>query len=272
MGRAMTTWTPLRREVPLVGGSTNAGRVSRVGDTVRRPDRPTSASTKALLDHLEQVGFAGAPRYLGIDGDGREVLTYIPGEAAIDPTPAWALSDAALISVAQLLRDYHDAVSGFDPSPHRWSHTVPERFRTDVVSHNDPNLDNIIFQDGRAVALIDFDLASPGSRVWDLACTARLWVPLREIGDVPDAVRHRSLERLGLFADAYGADREQRAGLVDAVAECHRWCYAIVREAVINGHPTFSHKWHAGGRALAARTGKWLAAHAGELHAALDVS
>ena len=89
----MSLSTPLRRETPLVGGTTNAGRVSRVGDTVRRPDRATSASTKALLDHLEGVGFAGAPRYLGTDEDGREVLSYIPGRAAIEPAPlatCWA--------------------------------------------------------------------------------------------------------------------------------------------------------------------------------------
>jgi hypothetical protein len=41
-----------QREVPLHGGTTNAGLVTRVGDTVRRPLRPTSAATQALLDHL----------------------------------------------------------------------------------------------------------------------------------------------------------------------------------------------------------------------------
>jgi hypothetical protein len=33
------------REVPLHGGFTNTGRVHRVGDTVRRPLRPTSPAT-----------------------------------------------------------------------------------------------------------------------------------------------------------------------------------------------------------------------------------
>jgi hypothetical protein len=267
----MSLSTLPRHETPLVGGTTNAGRVSRVGDTVRRPDRPTSASTKALLDHLEHRGFAGAPRYLGTDDEGREVLSYIPGQAAIEPAPPWVLTDEALVSVAELLRGYHDAVADFDPGPHRWSHAVPARFRLDVVSHNDPNLDNVVFRDGRAIALIDFDLASPGSRAWDLACTARLWVPLRAGADMPAAVRRRSLQRLALLADAYGADREQRLALVDALPECHRWCYAIVREAVAHGHPTFSSQWRAGSGARAARTGRWLAAHGSELRRALGV-
>jgi hypothetical protein len=34
-------------EVPLEGGVANRGLVMRVGDTVRRPQRPTSAATQA---------------------------------------------------------------------------------------------------------------------------------------------------------------------------------------------------------------------------------
>ena len=101
-------------EVLLSGGLTNAGLVSRVGDTVRRPWRPTSPSTWALLDHLERVGFDGAPRFLGVDDRGREILSFIPGEAAIEPYQDWALTDEALVSVAELLRRYHDAAASFD--------------------------------------------------------------------------------------------------------------------------------------------------------------
>src|ERR671915_1246008 len=96
-------------EVLLSGGLTNAGLVTRVGDTVRRPWRATSPSTWALLDHLQRAGFDGAPRFLGIDDRGREILSYIPGRAAIEPEAAWALTDAALVSVAALLRRYHEA-------------------------------------------------------------------------------------------------------------------------------------------------------------------
>ena len=57
------------------------------------------------------------------------------------------------------------------------------------MSHNDPNLDNVIFSGDRAVALIDFDLAGPGSAAWDVACAARLWAPLRDESDVPCRLR-----------------------------------------------------------------------------------
>ena len=261
---------PHEDEVVLAGGTTNVGRVTRVGDTVRRPRRPTSEATEALLDHLEQVGFSGAPRYLGSDERGREVLSYIPGEAPIIPYPEWAFTDATLVSVAKLLRRYHDAVLSFDPSDYNWPHPLPERFRQGLVSHNDPNLDNVVFDGGRAVALIDFDLASPGSAAWDLACAARLWVPLRDQRDAP-AGPDRSLARLALFADAYGASNDQRAGLVEAIVECHRWCYEVVADAAAQGHPVFSPQWMNGGEAQAGRTRRRLLDSRPEMRIALGL-
>lgn len=267
----MTSPAHVHEEVLLHGGLTNAGLVTRVGDTVRRPLRSTTPSTRALLDHLERVGFEGAPRFLGIDDEGREVLSYIPGQAAIAPYADWALTDDALISVGQLLRAYHDAVASFDPSTYDWPPQVPTQFRGGLVSHNDPNLDNVIFEDGRAVGLIDFDLAGPGSAAWDLACCARLWAPLRAAGDTPARARHRSLARLALFAEAYGASKEQRVGLVEALVQCHDWCYTIVRDAVHSGHQAFGLYWHGGGAACAERTRRWLATRGPEMRIALGV-
>ena len=256
-------------EVLLHGGFTNAGRVTRVGDTVRRPWRSTSPATHALLEHLEREGFDGAPRFLGMDESGRETLAYIPGEAAIEPTPAWALTDEALVSVAELLRRYHDAAASFDPRGYAWPAAVPAAFRGSLVSHNDPNLDNVVFVDGRAVALIDFDLAGPGSAVWDVACAARLWAPLREERDVPASLRGRTLARLRLFVDAYGLPRGERERVVDALAHAHAWCYDIVRDAVAAGHETFGRHWREVGRARAERTRRWLVGHGDAMRAAL---
>jgi hypothetical protein len=259
-------------EVPLRGGLTNAGLVSRVGDTVRRPLRPESGATHALLDHLERMGFAGAPRYLGVDERDREILSYIPGHAAIAPHEAWALSDEALVSVAELLRRYHEAVRSFDPAPHVWPQALPAAFAGGIVSHNDPNLDNVIFRNGRAVALIDFDLACPGSEVWDVACAVRLWAPLRAERDVPAPLRGRTLARLRLFLDAYGLPERERPRVVEATALAHAWCYRIVRDAVAHGHPSFNRMWTAGGRANAARTARWLAEHAPDMRAGLETA
>jgi Phosphotransferase enzyme family len=257
-------------EAILPGGLTNAGRVTRVGDTVRRPRRPMSASTWALLDHLERVGFDGAPRFLGVDERGRETLSFMPGRAAIEPYEGWAFTDDALVSVAELLRRYHDAAASFDGAGHAWPDFVPARFRDGLVSHNDPNLDNVIFSGGDAVGLIDFDLAGPGSAVWDLACAARLWAPLRDERDAPEELRGRSLERLRLFVDAYGLPRRERGRIVEMAVHTHDRCYRVVRAAVASGHEPFGRMWREGGRARADRTRRWIAGHGRDMRAALD--
>ncbi len=142
------------------------------------------------------MGFDGAPRVLGVDAEGREVLSYVPGEAVIAPAPAWGLTDAALGSVGGAAAPLPRRRGRFRPVAVRWPHRCRRR-TTRRDAHNDPNLDNVVFRDGRAVALIDFDLAAPGAPVWDVAATARLWAPLRRPADVADARRDRALARRG---------------------------------------------------------------------------
>ena len=227
-------------EVPLPGGIANRGKVVRIGDTVHRPQRATSPATHALLHHLERAGFDGAPRFLGVDSQGREILTYIPGTPAIPPYPDWALTDHALVSVAELLLAYHQAAAGFDPTPYNWPTSLPRPMVGHLVSHNDPNLDNIIFRDGRAVALIDFDLAGPGSRLWDVACAARLWAPLRPDTHIADARRGRAFQRLRLFVDAYGLDRAERSRILPAVQQNQQWFFELVERHIAAGHRAFT--------------------------------
>ena len=254
-------------EVPLLGGTANRGRVHRVGDTVRRPLRPTAQSTHALLRHLERVGFDGAPRMLGIDRTGREVLSYVHGTAITAPAPGWALTDGALRSVGELLRRFHEAVADFDPSPYSWPASAPAPFSGGTITHNDPNLDNVVFRDGRAVALIDFDLAAPGAPVWDLAGAARLWAPLRAPADTADTRRGQELQRLRVLVDAYGViDRDD---VVDAVVTNHEWMCALVRDGARRGVPGFAAYWTGQAQARADRTRTWLADHTDAMRDAL---
>jgi hypothetical protein len=256
-------------EVLLQGGTANRGRVVRIGDTVRRPLRPTSPATHALLRHLADVGFGGAPRFLGVDDQRREILSYVPGTAITPPCPPWALTDDALVSVADLLRDYHAAVSTFDPTPYGWPASPPAPFAGELISHNDVNLDNVVFRGGRAVALIDFDLASPGCRVWDVAGAARLWAPVRPDRYIDDIRRGRALARLRLFVDSYGLDTAGRDDLVSAVRHNHEWSYDIIDTAAANGHAAFSEYWAGGARERAEQTRQWYLDSADELRSAL---
>ena len=238
----------------------------RVGDTVVRPVAPRWPATHALLRHLDDAGFDGAPRVLSA-GPVTETLTYIAGRAAVPPFPDDVLTDEALVSVADLLRRYHHAAATFDPAGYTWPRPVPARYRTSLVSHNDVYPANVVFRDGRAVALIDFDLAGPGSAAWDFAAAARLFVPLLDEADVTDSRQGRALERFRVFLAASGLTRAARARVAGALVANHDWTYAIVTEAAAAGHPGFADHWRAVAPE-AARARRWCERHRRALLAA----
>jgi hypothetical protein len=243
----------------LPGGTANRGLVIRVGGAVLRPAAPCQPATHALLDHLAAVGFDGAPRVLAA-GPCTETLTYIDGQAAVPPLAEDMLTDAALVSVADLVRRYHLAAASFDPSGYQWPRPVPAPFRTGLVSHNDVHPANLVFRGGRAVALIDFDLAGPGGAAWDFAAAARLWAPLLDDQDITDSRRGRALERFRIFLLASGLDRDDRRRVAEAVIANHDWTYAIVTEAAAAGHQGFADHWRLVS-ATAARARRWCQRH-----------
>src|SRR5262249_39293604 len=120
-------------EHPLGGGNVAAGGV-RVGDTVRQPAGFWTPAVGALLPPFWRAGFTGAPRPLGRDGQGRQVLEYVPGHMAMDQP---RLDEAGLHRVGRLIRELHDRSAGFSPPPgSRWNVVIaPDR--VDLVSHHD---------------------------------------------------------------------------------------------------------------------------------------
>lgn len=151
----------------LDGG--NAGGAVLVNGTVRRPTGYWTPAVHALLRHLEQRNFPGAPRVLGLDARHREVLTYLSGATvgSIRPWPRWVHSDPALEQVGAWLRSYHDAVQDFvPPGTARWrTGTRPWR-PGDVIGHNDAAPYNAVWRPhpdgtGRLVGFFDWDFAAP---------------------------------------------------------------------------------------------------------------
>ena len=256
----------VQRDGPMAGGTANRGLVQRVGDTVRRPLAPGGAATHALLGHLAAAGFGGAPRVISADA-GTETLSYIDGCAAVPPLPERMLTEAALASVAELLRGYHQAVASFDPGGYRWPRRVPARFAGQLVSHNDVHPANVIFREDRAVALIDFDLAGPGSVAWDLAAAARHWSPLYDERDVADSRQGQALRRFRLLLDAYGLPAAGRRAVAEAILANHDWCCAIITDAAAAGHPGFIDYWQHVAGALG-RARRWCEAHQPDILAA----
>src|SRR3981189_3357713 len=221
-------------EQQLDGGIANAGRVVRVGPHVLRPSSPHSGSIHAFLRAVRDAGFEGAASPVGIDEDGRERLVFIDGEVPVPPYPDWSQSDTALASIAGLLRGLHDAARGFDPQGLTWDDALADPAGGTVVCHNDVCPENVVFRDGVAVALLDFEFAAPGRPVYDLAQLARLCVP---IDDDFDQARLGWLPAdrpppLRLVADAYGLDRGGRAELLTGIDAANDRVEAAVQHAV----------------------------------------
>jgi hypothetical protein len=179
--------------------------VVRIGQTVRRPAHRNTPIIQALLRHLEKRGFDGAPRPLGVDQERRETVGYIFGEAGQYPLKPHVLSESTLIRLGLLLRRFHDATTSFSlPKNLVWHNTV--RGTSEVICHGDAGPYNIIFRNGNPVALIDFERATPGPRVWDIAFVVYRFAPLcdlREQGLTRGFLRQIAY-RIRSFLQAYG--------------------------------------------------------------------
>jgi hypothetical protein len=160
-------------ELPLAGG--NMGPVHRRGDTVLRAAGAWTPAVHRLLAHCRDRGFRGLPEPLGFTSDGREVVGYLPGEVPNDPLPSWIWSTEALETSTALLREFHAASVDAD---RRGPWRSPVREPVEVVCHNDVAPYNLVYLDGRATGMIDFDYASPGPRIWDLAYLGYRLAPL----------------------------------------------------------------------------------------------
>lgn len=233
-----------------------SGAVVRCGQTVRRQAHAGSRAIHELLRHLDRSGFGAAPRPLGFDDSGREVLTFLEG----DPGAFGWYSEAALLEVGQLVRRLHDATTGWRPPVGAvWSRPYGafpgERF---VVCHNDINPTNVLFRDGHPVALVDWECTAPNPVLAELAQLAWAWTPLFHpellrafVDPVPgvEALAHR----MGVLCDGYGLD--DRTGLVSAV----RLWLGLRRDAMRAGRdPRLAAMWNSEQRTYTESTISWL--------------
>ena len=251
----------------LRGGVANAGAVVREGSFVLRPASEHTEYIHALLRHVRAAGFDGVPEPVGIDPDGHERLVFIPGDVPLPPYPPWSRTDSAVASIARLLSRFHEAARTFQPPRGAgWSPELADPEGGGVVCHNDVCLENVVFRDGIAIALLDFDFAAPGRTLYDLAAMARMCVPLES----PEDARTWGTEpfdpfvRLRLVADSYGLP-PGREDLVAIVEQSMIDGGEFVRRRVMRGDPAFVEMWNRmGGEARFDRRHDWFAEHRGE--------
>ena len=270
-------------EVELPRGDVTEG-VVRVGGTVRRPHQPQSLAVAAYLDHLERVGFDGSPRYLGRDDAGRDVLTFVEGDVPGDPAEPWAADEDLLAGVGDLVRRLHEASAGFGadtgfaaPAGAVWGRDLvppvpgaepaPE---PELIAHCDVTPQNVVVRDGRPVALVDFDLAGPTTRLLDVYNTAMHWVPLRDPVDLWETWRGvDQAARLRVLAEGYRLDVAGREALVDLGIRRADVTWRRMKAAAEHLGGGWARMWSEGVGDQIRRREAWLTEHRDELTAAL---
>jgi hypothetical protein len=215
----------------------------RVGEEVRRPAQPWTTTVQTVLRHLEDVGFDGAPRVRGFDEQGRERLTFLPGETMGEPQrwPDWVRSDDTLRQVGAWLFRLHEATVTFRP-PADAVWLTRRAWQPDLlIGHLDAAPWNAVWSDGALVGFVDWETASPCRPEDDLAFSALAWVPLltaeiaEPAGFADPADRHR---RFHLLLDAYGYTGD-RTAIRDAIIWRVERNVGMIRELAAGGEPTF---------------------------------
>ena len=185
----------------LPGGNMNA--VERSGDTVLRNAGAWTPTVHRYLNYIALAGIDWAPSPIGIEGD-RERLSFIEGDVPLYPLPRWVWADSVLEEAAQHLKQLHNASIGFALDDAIWqSHAkVP----AEVICHNDFSPHNLAFTKGVLVGAIDFDMCSPGPRLWDIAYLATRVVPLTSSTPKGAPGMDDARRRVELLLRAYGSD------------------------------------------------------------------
>jgi Ser/Thr protein kinase RdoA (MazF antagonist) len=167
----------------------------------------------------------GAPRVLGLDSRGREILTHLPGR--IVDVDHDELSDAQLASLVRWARLLHERTASFEhPGPWRY----PAVESATIVAHNDLAPYNVCFEGDRVAGVFDWDLAAPSTPLMELGLLAWTCVPLfRPVH--PATAAHR----LMLIAQTYGGFSARE--ILDAAGTRVRHSADVVRSWIETGAP-----------------------------------
>jgi hypothetical protein len=239
-------------EEPLQGGFVNV--VVRVGDTVRRQPGERAGFVHELLRHFEAQEWPGAPRFLGIDDEGREMLSYVDGYVAWNtPRNPATTSLESLSSIGRLVREFHDLTAG-----------TPLAGDQEVVCHNDLSPKNTVYAGGgaQAIAFIDWDIAAPGRRIHDLAFCCWQYT---EIGQ-PDL--QLAIDRWRAICDGYGPT--DRSALVDTVRWWQDRTWRGIEAAAATGDDPMGRLIELGAPADIRQAQDWVTANADVLRSALQ--
>jgi aminoglycoside phosphotransferase (APT) family kinase protein len=170
-------------------------------------------------------------------------------------------STLILTSLGQLLRRIHDALDGWTPPlDTAWSQEIPDPHGGPIIAHTDIWPGNVITRDGRVTAIIDWELAAPGRRIWDVVSTAKLCVPFTAPSRRDRAYDGQDVtDRLQDFLDAYQLDDTDRAIFTQVLEERRIATERFVRGRIAHREAHFVEKWdHPAGEELLLAETAWI--------------
>jgi 8-oxo-dGTP pyrophosphatase MutT (NUDIX family) len=170
---------------PRPGRLADGARAHVLTDRVVRDAAPWTPAVHAWLGHCREVGITDVPAPLGIDANGREAVTLVPGEVTGEgthgPFPAGLRATEGLAAMGELLARLRRASVGFDPPSDAVWRGGPQPIASgQVICHGDVGHTNLVWQPDGTPALIDWEFAHPGPPLRDLAEAACWLVPLVE--------------------------------------------------------------------------------------------
>jgi aminoglycoside phosphotransferase (APT) family kinase protein len=207
------------------------------------------------------------------------VLSYIDGEVAGRPRPPWIADETRLASIGRLVRAYDDAAASFTPPPGVLPDTAPAEpagipaapaYPPELVGHVDITPENVIFRNGLAYALIDFDLAKLATRAEEMFNAMLWWAPLSDPRDVDPLLRDVDVpQRVRILADEYGLSGTDRERIMEVGMLRTRRAWYLMKQRAETLGGGWQRMWDEGVGDVIKRREAWLDRHAATLIAAL---
>jgi len=229
----------------LVGG--NMSIVFRNNDIIYRNQKPWSSTIHRFLLHLESEGFKECPRFLGIDKNNYEMLSYVEGECKeIYPgNIERKLHLKGMVSFASIMKRFHQASSTFVvEDKDEWMLSYDGPLEKEVICHNDIAPYNMTFKDDIPYKMIDFDTCCLAPRIRDIVYALYRFIPFTN-NDFNDTYIK---ECITIFFRSYGMECPKQffdimihrlEALIDTIYNRANNDDAIFKKMIIEGHVDF---------------------------------
>jgi Ser/Thr protein kinase RdoA (MazF antagonist) len=224
---------------------------------------------------LEKRGCNNVPRFIRIDDNGMEIVSFVQGECKEDYPCTNDKNKQLLIikKLAEMMRKYHDATLTFEKTEKdNWMLSYKGDLEKEVICHNDIAPYNVTFVDGMPYGIIDFDTCCPAPRIWDIVYALYRFVPFSESVYDIDKLAYTDYntdkdadfrkDSIRVFFDAYGMECpdylfEQMRARLQALAD-------LIYYEAKNGNSNFQKMLKEGHRDLYLREIEFVKKHSKE--------